>query len=172
MAVNQRWNRSGFSRPDPTGKFQNHRRLTGRSTGFWPARSTGFLQKVFVHCSLFNVSNKKFSKGEGGMAVSDFGRGSQKKNAKLFLSEKKNFFFSERKSLAFFFSEKKNVSEKKLFRFSQKWLNFKTFFGYFRSECPVLSGAKRAQNKHKKHWRAQAKLLDVLSNDILRKAKK
>ena len=34
----QRWNRSGFSRPDPTGKFQNHRRLTGRSTG----RSTGF----------------------------------------------------------------------------------------------------------------------------------
>ena len=25
----QRRNRSGFSRPDPTGKFQNHRRLTG-----------------------------------------------------------------------------------------------------------------------------------------------
>ena len=25
----QRWNRSGFSRPDPTGKFQNLRRLTG-----------------------------------------------------------------------------------------------------------------------------------------------
>ena len=24
----------GFSRPDPSGKFQNHRRLTGRSTGF------------------------------------------------------------------------------------------------------------------------------------------
>ena len=24
----QRWNRLGFSRPDPTGKFQNHRRLT------------------------------------------------------------------------------------------------------------------------------------------------
>ena len=30
----QRWNRSGFSRPDPTGKFQNLCRLTGRSTGF------------------------------------------------------------------------------------------------------------------------------------------
>ena len=27
--VCQRWNRSGFSRPDPTGKFQNHRRSTG-----------------------------------------------------------------------------------------------------------------------------------------------
>ena len=27
--LDHRWNRSGFSRPDPTGKFQNHRRLTG-----------------------------------------------------------------------------------------------------------------------------------------------
>ena len=34
LHLHQRWNRSGFSRPDPTGKFQNHRRLTGRSTGF------------------------------------------------------------------------------------------------------------------------------------------
>ena len=42
----------------------------------------------------------------------------------------------------------------------------------FRFECPVLSSSKHAQNKHKKHWRAQAKLLNVLSNDILRKAKK
>ena len=33
-AIHQIWNRSGFSRPDPTVKFQNHRRLTGRSTGF------------------------------------------------------------------------------------------------------------------------------------------
>ena len=41
----QRWNRSGFSRPDPTGKFQSHRRLTGRSTGFF---IKGF-------CSLFNL---------------------------------------------------------------------------------------------------------------------
>ena len=35
---------------------------------------------------------------------------------------------------------------------------------------------RAAQNVHKisykKYWRAQAKLLDVLSNDILRKAKK
>ena len=41
-----------------------------------------------------------------------------------------------------------------------------------RFERPVLSSAKRAQNKHKKHWRAQTKLLHVLSYDILRKAKK
>ena len=41
----------------------------------------------------------------------------------------------------------------------------------FRCERPVLSSAKLAQNKHKKHWSAQAKLLDVFSNDILRKAK-
>ena len=46
------------------------------------------------------------------------------------------------------------------------------FVGKFRFECPVLSSAKRAQNKHKKHWRAQAKLLDVLSYDILRNTKK
>ena len=42
----------------------------------------------------------------------------------------------------------------------------------FQFERPVLSSAKRAQNKHKKHWRAQAKLVDVLSTDILQKAKK
>ena len=42
----------------------------------------------------------------------------------------------------------------------------------YRFERPVLSSAKHAQNKHKKRWRAQAKLLDVLCNDILRKAKK
>ena len=42
----------------------------------------------------------------------------------------------------------------------------------FRFECPALSSAKRAQNKHKKNWRAQAKLLNVLSNDIMQKAKK
>ena len=29
----------------------------------------------------------------------------------------------------------------------------------FQFERPVLSSAKRAQNKHKKNWRAQAKLL-------------
>ena len=36
----------------------------------------------------------------------------------------------------------------------------------------VLSSAKRAHNEHKKNWRAQAKLSDVLSNDIMRMAKK
>ena len=35
----------------------------------------------------------------------------------------------------------------------------------------VLRCAKRAQNKHKNRWRAQAKLLDVLSNDIMRRPK-
>ena len=48
----------------------------------------------------------------------------------------------------------------------------RTFLVKFRFEFPALSNTKRAQNKHKKHWRAQAKLLGVLSNDILRKAKK
>ena len=38
-------------------------------------------------------------------------------------------------------------------------------------ERPVLSSVQRAQNKHKKPWRDQAKLLGVLSNNILRKAK-
>ena len=41
-----------------------------------------------------------------------------------------------------------------------------------RFEKPILSSAKRAQNKQKRKWRAQARLLDVLSNDIMRKAKK
>ena len=63
-------------------------------------------------------------------------------------------------------------TQKKLLRFLQKWLNFKTFLVKFRFEWPVLSSVKRAQNKHKKQRRAQAKLLDVLSNDILQKAKK
>ena len=40
----------------------------------------------------------------------------------------------------------------------------------FRFERPALNRAKRAQNKHEKNWRAQAKLLDVLSNDIMRNA--
>ena len=38
-----------------------------------------------------------------------------------------------------------------------------------------MSSAKRPQNKHKKSWRVQAKILGVLSNDInhiMRKAKK
>ena len=51
----QRWNRSGFSRPDPTGKFQNHRRSTGRSTDFFT--------EGFFHCSMYLM--KIFRKGEG-----------------------------------------------------------------------------------------------------------
>ena len=46
---------------DPTGKFQNHRRLTGLR----PARSTGFFTEGFS--SLFNVFNENFSKEKGGM---------------------------------------------------------------------------------------------------------
>ena len=46
------------------------------------------------------------------------------------------------------------------------------FLVKFRFESLVLSNANRTQNKHKKHWRTQAKLLDVLCNDIMRKAKK
>ena len=42
----------------------------------------------------------------------------------------------------------------------------------FRFKRPVLRSTQRAQNKHKKNWRAQAKLLDVLSNDTMRKSKK
>ena len=42
------------------------------------------------------------------------------------------------------------------------------FLVKFRFECSVLSSEKRAQNNHKKNWRAQAKLLGVFSNDILR----
>ena len=38
-------------------------------------------------------------------------------------------------------------------------------------EKPVLSSAQRAQIKHKKNWRAQAKLLNVFSHDIMRKSR-
>ena len=114
--MNQRWNRSGFSRPDPTGKFQNHRRLTGRSTGFRPARSTSFFTEG--SCSLLHFLQKNFC------------------------------IFCKNDSI------------------------LRPFLVKFRFQRPVLSSAKRAQNKHKKHWRAQAKLSDVLSNDILQKAKK
>ena len=46
------------------------------------------------------------------------------------------------------------------------------FYIKFRFKRPVLSIAKREQNKHEKKWRALAKLLDVLFNDIMRKANK
>ena len=54
-------------------------------------------------------------------------------------------------------------------------LKFVTLDGGFRKKrkksfCTTY--LKRAQHKHKKHCWSQAKLLDVLSNDILQKAKK
>ena len=49
-------NGTGQDFPDPTSKFQNLRRLTGRSTDFFTEGS----------CSLFNASNEKFfQKGSG-----------------------------------------------------------------------------------------------------------
>ena len=45
------------------------------------------------------------------------------------------------------------------------------FLFKFWFERTVLSSAKRAQNKHENRWRAQAKLLDLLSNDIMRRPK-
>ena len=56
----------------------------GRSTGFWPAQSTGFFTEGFS--SLFDVFNEKFSKGGDigwGVKICDFGRGAQKKFAKM-----------------------------------------------------------------------------------------
>ena len=56
--------------------------------------------------------------------------------------------------------------------FCKKDSILRPFLVKFRFERPILSSAKCAQNKHKKHWRAQVELLDLLSNDILQKAKK
>ena len=90
---------------------------------------------------------KIFQKGVGGehgwgVKICDSKLGSQKKNAKNFC------VFCNNDSIV------------------------RPFLVKFRFEWPALSSAKHAQNKHKKNWRAQAKLLDVLSNDILRKVKK
>ena len=48
----------------------------------------------------------------------------------------------------------------------------RTFYVKFQFERSVLSSAKRAQSKHKRNWRAPAKLSYVLSDNIMRKAKK
>ena len=62
---------------------------------------------------------------------------------------------------------------KKVFRFFYKNnLILRPFLVKFRFERSVLSSAQCAQNKHKKIWRAQAKLLGVLLNDIMHKSKK
>ena len=97
-------------------------------------------------CSLFNACNKKFSKtaGEGMGEVIKFVTpyGSQKNALKNFC-----VFYKNNSIL-------------------------RPFSINFRFEIPVLSSAKHAQNKHKKNRKAQAKLLDAHSNDIMRKAKK
>ena len=63
---------------------------------------------------------------------------------------------------------RKKKHRKKVFAFFAKTTRFQDLFLVkFRFERPVSSSAKRAQSKHKKNWRAQAKLLDVLSNNIL-----
>ena len=62
--------------------------------------------------------------------------------------------------------------QKKFVFFCKNGSILRPFLVKFRFESPVLSNANRTQNKHKKHWRAQAKLLKVLCNDILQKAKK
>ena len=49
-----------------------------------------------------------------------------------------------KKELVFFFGKNESILRSFLFK--------------FRFERPVLSSAKRAQNQHKNHWRAQAKL--------------
>ena len=120
---------------DPTGKFQNYCRLTGPVNCFF---AEGF-------CSLFNVSNEKFSKGGGMGEMLKFvtlDGGMRKKTQKNFC------IFGKIDSI------------------------LRPFLVTFRFERPVLSCAKHAQIKHKKNWRAQAKLFDVLSTDIMRKAKK
>ena len=105
-------------------------------------QSTVFLQKVFVYCLMYLM--KIFQKG-GMVEVLKFvalDGGLRKKRKKFF------YVFCKNDSI------------------------LRPFLVKFRFESPVLSNANRTQNKHKKHWRTQAKLLDVLSNDIMRKAKK
>ena len=70
---------------DPTDKFQNLRRLTGRSISFWPARSTSFLQKVFVHCSVHLIKNfQKKGAHRWVVKIYDSEWRSQKKRKKIF----------------------------------------------------------------------------------------
>ena len=61
--------------------------------------------------------------------------------------------------------------QKSFFVFYKNNLILRPFLVKFRFEKSVLSSAQRAQNKHKKIWRAQAKLLDVLLNDIMHQSK-
>ena len=60
----------------------------------------------------------------------------------------------------------------KFLRFLKNDSILKPFQVKFWFEEPVLSSAKHAQNKREKNRRSQAKLLDVLLSNIMRKAKK
>ena len=64
-------------------------------------------------------------------------------------------------------SNQEFVSEKK----AKNDSILRPFLFKFRFERLGLSSAKRAQHKHKNQWRAQAKLLDVLFNDIMQRPK-
>ena len=55
---------------------------------------------------------------------------------------------------------------KKVFVFYKNNLILRPFLVKFWFEGSVLSSAQRAQNKHKKIWKAQAKLLDVFFSDM------
>ena len=109
-----------------------------------PARSTVFFFRDF--CSRFDASNEKFSKGDRWVGeVSKFmtpDGGLRKKTQKIVCV------------------------------FCKSTLILRSFKVKFRFERPVLSSAKRAHSKHTKNRKVQAQLLDVLSNDIMRKAKK
>ena len=54
-------------------------------------------------------------------------------------------------------SEKKR--KQNFWAFCKNNSTLRHFLVKFRFERPALNSAKRAQNKHKKHWRAQAKLI-------------
>ena len=51
-------------------------------------------------------------------------------------------------------------TQKNFWNFCKNDSILKPFLVKLRFERSVLSSAKRAQNKHKKHWKAQAKLLN------------
>ena len=71
------------------------------------------------------------------------------------------------------YAKKNRKKRKKIFACFATITQFYDLFSIeLRFVKPVLSSAQCAQNKHKNNWRAQATLLDVLSNDIMRKSKR
>ena len=119
---------------DQTGKFQNRQLLTG----VWPAQSTVFLKKFFLHGSMHLMKNFQKGRHGWGVKICHYGRGAQKKTLKNFCC------FCKNNSI------------------------LKPFLIKFRFERLVLSSVKCAQYKLKKNWRAQTKLLEVFSNDMMR----